>query len=125
MPALSKVTLKVPSGPVRSPEPAKAAGSTGVTVCVPSRTCQVTVSPTATGVTVPLAGVKQGGPQVLSHLAASPVTLMSCPAAPTTTSAHTSPPAAITPTATSTRITDPRTDTCPPKRDRCQPLHYR
>src|SRR5581483_9417823 len=104
-----------PSGPVRSPEPAKAAGSTGVTVWVPSRTCQVTESPTATEVTVPLAGVKHGGPHVLSHLAASPVTLMSWPAA-ATTSVHESPPAATTPTATSTRITDRRTATPPQPR---------
>ena len=90
----------------------KAAGSTGVTVWVPSRTCQVTLSPSATAVTVPLAGVKHGGPHVLSHLPASPVTLMSWPAAPTT-SAHASPAPANMPTTTSTRITDRRTDTPP------------
>src|SRR5438067_2950389 len=75
-------------------------------------------------VTVPLAGVKQGGPQVLSHLAASPVMLMSCPDAPTL-SVHVSPPAATTPRATSTRITDRCTDTASATLTVRQPLHYR
>ena len=110
---MSKVTLKVASGPVRSPDPAKADGSTGVTVWVPSRAFQVTVSPWVTWVTVPLDGVKQGGPQFLSHLPGSRVALISLPAA-ATRSVQAIPPAATTATATSTRIPDRRTDTCLP-----------
>jgi hypothetical protein len=110
---LSKVTLKVPSGPVRSSEPAKDDPSAGVTVWVPSRTFQVTVSPWLIWVTVPLAGVKQGGPQVLSHLAGSAVALISLPAA-ATRSAQAIPPAATTTTDSRTRITERPTDTCLP-----------